>query len=137
MEDRVAIYNALEQLRRDLHAGVYMEWSEPLPRGRKGQDHSAQRIIKVGVGGEPSDAATLPASTTQDRRQMSINVEALKRFVTSTRYGIAWEEHGDGDIRRVTITIRSPQRYDSIGWTVMKEAMARRQKPEPLPPQPR
>jgi len=95
MDDRVAIFDNLEQLRRDLHAGVYMEWTEPLPRGREGQDHSAQRIITVLVGGEPRDAATLPASTTQDRPQMSINIEALKRFVTSARDGIGSEEHAD------------------------------------------
>ena len=134
--DKTALLDALEQLRRDLHADVYMEWTEPLPRGRKGQDHSAQRIILVLVGGEPRDPASLPAATTAERRTMSINIEALKRFTTSTRYGIDLDEQPDGDARRVTITVRSPQTYDSIGWGLMKEAMGRRgSKPEPPPPQ--
>ena len=124
--DRAAILDALEQLRRDLHAGLYFEWTEPLPRGSKGQDHSTQRIITVRVGGEPRDPARLPPTTSQDRQTMSINVEALKRFTTSTHYGIDAEEQQDGDVRVVKITIRSPQSYDSIGWQLMRDSIRRR-----------
>jgi hypothetical protein len=102
-----------------------MEWGEPLSRGRKGQDHSAQRLINIRVGGEPRDPANLPPSASLDRPTMSINIEALKRFTASTRNGIEWNGEPSGASRHVTIVIRSPQTYDSIGWQLMKEAMAR------------
>lgn len=124
--DRPTFLENLVQLRRDLHAGTYMEWAEPLSRGRKGQDHSSQRIINVRVGGDPRDPATLPARVSVERRQISINIEALKRFASSTYDAIEWQEEAAEGVRKVSITIRHPQTYDSIGWELMKETMSRR-----------
>jgi hypothetical protein len=53
---------------------------------------------------------------------MSINIEALKRFTANTRHAIDWKDEPSGAARHVTIVIRSPKTYDSIGYQVMREA---------------
>ena len=102
-----------------------MEWHEPLPRGRKGHDHSARRLITIRVGGNPRNPANLPPSVSLERGTMAINLEALRRFVSESRFPVVWTEEPDGAAKSVSLLIHSPGTYDAIGWQLMREDMER------------